>query len=105
MAPLTDTAPPTAASAASSNLTPTLFRRLFPRPYLERFLDQGIRPDGRTLDTKPRSANCWRDPSANTGEPSSSPSLASSTSSARPWRGVRTTRAAQRDSYKLSSAL
>ncbi|GAA5846610.1 hypothetical protein JCM9279_006761 [Rhodotorula babjevae] len=76
MAPTTDTAPPAAASAASSNLTPTLFRRLFPRPYLERFLDQGIRPDGRTLDTKCKSSNCWRDPSANTGSVSTAPSSA-----------------------------
>ena len=40
----------TAQTAASTSLTPALFKRLFPRPYLDRFLDENLRPDGRPLD-------------------------------------------------------
>lgn len=74
-APRPPPATTTTPAAPQSNLTPTLFRRLFPRPYLERFLDQRIRPDGRTLDTSTPTAQCWREPSANTGQPSPSPPL------------------------------
>ncbi|TNY24013.1 ribosomal protein S5 domain 2-type protein [Rhodotorula diobovata] len=73
-APRPPPATTTTPAAPQSNLTPTLFRRLFPRPYLERFLDQRIRPDGRTLDTSTPTAQCWREPSANTGSVSTAPS-------------------------------
>lgn len=52
---------------ASSSRTQTqaekaeIFKRLHPDEYLERFLAQGYRPDGRTVDG-------WRDVSINTGK-------------------------------------
>ncbi|BGP37150.1 hypothetical protein JCM10450v2_001056 [Rhodotorula kratochvilovae] len=61
-------------AASSSNLTPTLFKRLFPRPYLERFLSEGIRPDGRSAAKGEH--ECWRDASVNTGSVSTAPSSA-----------------------------
>ncbi|KAA1477745.1 hypothetical protein DENSPDRAFT_933896 [Dentipellis sp. KUC8613] len=67
---MTSLAPaPTSTSASTSNppqeksdpeLTAQIFQRLRPRVYLERFLAQGFRPDGRTLDA-------WRDVSVHTG--------------------------------------
>ena len=51
-------------AAALSTLTPALFRRLHPRPYLEKFLAEQVRPDGRTLD----SSNAFRDASINQGQ-------------------------------------
>lgn len=37
-----------------------VFQRLHPRVYLERFISEGLRPDGRQLDA-------WRDVSVNVG--------------------------------------
>lgn len=56
----------TAPSDASA-LTPELFRRLFPRPYLDRFVDEKVRPDGRPLARAHGDTGC-RDVSINTGE-------------------------------------
>ncbi|KIO22018.1 hypothetical protein M407DRAFT_79633 [Tulasnella calospora MUT 4182] len=47
-------------ASASSKLDAKTFQRLHPRAYLERFLSEGIRPDGREPNT-------WRDVSLNTG--------------------------------------
>ncbi|TKA57042.1 hypothetical protein B0A53_00998 [Rhodotorula sp. CCFEE 5036] len=58
--------------AASTSLTPALFKRLFPRPYLDRFLDENLRPDGRPLSEDHAS----RDVSVNTGSVSTAPSSA-----------------------------
>ena len=41
-------------------LQASIFQRLHPRAYLERFLAEGFRPDGRALDG-------WRDVSVNVG--------------------------------------
>lgn len=57
------------ATAAAQGLSPeeqealraSIFQRLHPRAYLERFLAEGFRPDGRALDG-------WRDVSVNVGE-------------------------------------
>jgi exosome complex component RRP43 len=54
------------ASSSSSQITPdplqaTVFQRLHPRAYLERFLAEGFRPDGRETGE-------WRDVSVNVGE-------------------------------------
>ncbi|GAA6048109.1 hypothetical protein JCM3770_000195 [Rhodotorula araucariae] len=65
---------PSASAASTSNLTPALFKRLFPRPYLERFLAERIRPDGRSAVTA--DLECWRDASVNTGSVSTAPSSA-----------------------------
>ncbi|BGP53324.1 hypothetical protein JCM8202v2_000883 [Rhodotorula sphaerocarpa] len=54
----------TAPSDASA-LTPELFRRLFPRPYLDRFVDEKVRPDGRPLARAHGDTGC-RDVSINT---------------------------------------
>ncbi|GAA6004127.1 exosome complex component RRP43 [Rhodotorula paludigena] len=62
--------------AGPSNLTPTLFKRLFPRPYLERFLAESIRPDGRPAGEQAPQADVWRDASANIGSVSTAPSSA-----------------------------
>lgn len=56
-----------AAQVASSNLTPALFRSLFPQPYLERFISEGVRPDGRPVGDQVAAADSWRDVSVNTG--------------------------------------
>ncbi|GJN87896.1 hypothetical protein Rhopal_000851-T1 [Rhodotorula paludigena] len=62
--------------AGPSNLTPTLFKRLFPRPYLERFLAESVRPDGRPAGNQAPQADVWRDASANIGSVSTAPSSA-----------------------------
>lgn len=43
-------------------LKASIFQRLHPRVYLERFLSENIRPDGREFDE-------WRDVSVNVGAP------------------------------------
>jgi len=48
------------ASTSQKKLDPSVFQRLHPRAYLERFLAEGIRPDGRE-------PAAWRDVSANVG--------------------------------------
>lgn len=58
-------APLEASTSTSSTLTPDLFKRLHPSPYLTKFLDQQVRPDGRPLA---KSQNVWRDASVNLGE-------------------------------------
>jgi exosome complex component RRP43 len=45
----------------SQSLKASVFQRLHPRVYLERFLEEGVRPDGRSFDQ-------WRDVSVNLGE-------------------------------------
>ncbi len=42
-------------------LKASVFQRLHPRVYLERFLAEGVRPDGREFDA-------WRTVSVNVGE-------------------------------------
>ncbi|KWU45644.1 hypothetical protein RHOSPDRAFT_32566 [Rhodotorula sp. JG-1b] len=64
----------TAQTAASTSLTPALFKRLFPRPYLDRFLDENLRPDGRPLDGL--DSHVSRDVSVNIGSVSTAPSSA-----------------------------
>mgnify|MGYP001585495656 FL=1 len=55
------------SSSSASTLTPALFKRLHPRPYLEKFLGEGVRPDGRLLSDKSGEAG-WREASVNVGE-------------------------------------
>ncbi|TFY70628.1 hypothetical protein EVG20_g2365, partial [Dentipellis fragilis] len=57
LAPASPSIPPQPKD--ESALTAQIFQRLRPRVYLERFLAQGFRPDGRTLDA-------WRDVSVHT---------------------------------------
>jgi exosome complex RNA-binding protein Rrp42 (RNase PH superfamily) len=45
---------------ADSVLKASIFQRLHPRAYLERFVAEDIRPDGRPFDA-------WRDVSVNVG--------------------------------------
>lgn len=63
--------PAMASSSTASSSTPTknlqelalqaeTFRRLHPRTYLERFLNEGFRPDSREVED-------WRDVSVNVG--------------------------------------
>ncbi|SCZ92688.1 BZ3500_MvSof-1268-A1-R1_Chr5-2g08106 [Microbotryum saponariae] len=61
------------ASAGPSSLTPALFKRLHPKPYLERFLQERLRPDGRPLDDEHAA---WRDASINIGSIATAPSSA-----------------------------
>ncbi|GAA6000741.1 hypothetical protein JCM10207_004634 [Rhodosporidiobolus poonsookiae] len=61
---------------AASNLTPALFKRLHPKPYLERFVGEGVRPDGRPLGAQAREDDVWRDASVNIGSVSTAPSSA-----------------------------
>lgn len=53
-------------SSSTSALTPALFKRLHPKAYLEKFLTEGVRPDGRPLGIK--SDEIWREASANLGK-------------------------------------
>lgn len=57
-------APSTSAAAASTAeqdaLRASTFQRLHPKVYLERFLAEGVRPDGREFGE-------WRDVSVNVG--------------------------------------
>lgn len=43
------------------SLKASIFQRLHPRVYFERFLSENVRPDGRAFDA-------WRDVSVNVGE-------------------------------------
>ncbi|KDE05761.1 hypothetical protein MVLG_03852 [Microbotryum lychnidis-dioicae p1A1 Lamole] len=61
------------ALAGPSSLTPALFKRLHPKPYLERFLQERLRPDGRPLDHEHAA---WRDASINIGSIATAPSSA-----------------------------
>jgi hypothetical protein len=45
----------------AESLNAAIFQRLHPRIYLERFLEENVRSDGRSFDT-------WRDVSINVGE-------------------------------------
>ncbi|GAA5854889.1 hypothetical protein JCM5353_005072 [Sporobolomyces roseus] len=69
----TQSAPLEPTPSTSSTLTPDLFKRLHPSPYLTKFLDQNVRPDGRPLH---KSNNVWRDASVNLGSVSTAPSSA-----------------------------
>ncbi|KAJ3529558.1 hypothetical protein NMY22_g8956 [Coprinellus aureogranulatus] len=60
VAPLQPTAPTGLAPEEHEALQASIFQRLHPRAYLERFLAEGFRPDGRALDV-------WREVSVNTG--------------------------------------
>ncbi|GAA5879274.1 hypothetical protein JCM16303_003146 [Sporobolomyces ruberrimus] len=66
-------ASPQAIPTASSTLTPALFKRLHPQPYLSKFLDERVRPDGRPLG---QGQDVWRDASVNLGSVSTAPSSA-----------------------------
>jgi exosome complex component RRP43 len=59
-APIQPTAPTGLSPQENEALQASIFQRLHPRAYLERFLAEGFRPDGRTLEG-------WRDVSVNTG--------------------------------------
>lgn len=59
-APIQPSAPIGLAPEEQEALQASIFQRLHPRAYLERFLAEGFRPDGRALDG-------WRDVSVNTG--------------------------------------
>jgi polyribonucleotide nucleotidyltransferase len=50
-------------AAEQETLKASTFQRLYPRVYLERFLAEGFRPDGRSVDT-------FRDMTVNVGKPS-----------------------------------
>ncbi|GAA5981915.1 hypothetical protein JCM5350_006563 [Sporobolomyces pararoseus] len=63
----------TSIPTAASTLTPALFKRLHPQPYLTKFLDERVRPDGRPLG---QGADVWRDASVNLGSVSTAPSSA-----------------------------
>lgn len=52
--------------AEQEALKASIFQRLHPRVYLERFLSENIRPDGREFDA-------WRDASVNVGKLSKNP--------------------------------
>ena len=51
---------PSSSSAEQDALKALTFQRLHPKTYLERFLAENVRPDGRDLDE-------WRDISLNVG--------------------------------------
>jgi exosome complex component RRP43 len=51
------------SSTEEQALKASTFQRLHPRAYFERFLSEGVRPDGRE-------PNAWRDVSVNVGEQS-----------------------------------
>lgn len=78
-APAQPEAGPSSTSASASALTPALFKRLHPRPYLDKFLGEGVRPDGRLLasDSADLGADAgWRDASINVGKAQSIRGLA-----------------------------
>ena len=57
--------PSTSASAPVSHpLSSQTFKRLHPQAYLERYISEGYRPDGRKLGS---SSESWRDVSVNPG--------------------------------------
>ncbi|GAA6030178.1 hypothetical protein JCM8097_009300 [Rhodosporidiobolus ruineniae] len=64
------------STVPSSNLTPALFKRLHPKPYLERFVNEGVRPDGRPVGAQAGDQDVWRDASINNGSVSTAPSSA-----------------------------
>ena len=55
-------------SPAADALKALTFQRLHPKTYLERFLAENVRPDGRDLDE-------WRDVSVNVGACPAGPAL------------------------------
>ncbi|KAF6748991.1 ribosomal protein S5 domain 2-like protein [Ephemerocybe angulata] len=55
-----EAATPGGSKEEQEALQASIFQRLHPRAYLERFLAEGFRPDGRALDA-------WREVSVNTG--------------------------------------
>lgn len=55
-------------SPAADALKALTFQRLHPKTYLERFLAENVRPDGRDLDE-------WRDVSVNVGACPAAPAL------------------------------
>ncbi|KAK4704086.1 exosome complex component RRP43, partial [Phenoliferia sp. Uapishka_3] len=65
--------PEAGPSTSASTLTPALFKRLHPRPYLEKFLGEGVRPDGRLLSSNDGG---WREASVNVGSISTAPASA-----------------------------
>jgi len=54
------------AAPSTSALTPALFRRLHPKPYLDKFVGSQVRPDGRPLGGT--GSERWREASINTGK-------------------------------------
>ncbi|GAA5826297.1 hypothetical protein JCM11251_007246 [Rhodosporidiobolus azoricus] len=66
----------TVPAPAASNLTPALFKRLHPKPFLERFVGEGVRPDGRPVGPQANEQDVWRDASVNIGSVSTAPSSA-----------------------------
>lgn len=58
--------------SSPDSLKAAIFQRLHPRVYLERFLAEDVRPDGRALGTVGKEENeIWRDISINVGMSSS----------------------------------
>lgn len=60
----------TESGSTSDSLKAAIFQRLHPRVYLERFLAEGVRPDGRALGClvdKAEEKEIWRDVSINVG--------------------------------------
>lgn len=60
-----------AADPSSDSLKAAIFQRLHPRVYLERFLTENVRPDGRAIgcvmDGMGVKGEIWRDVSINVG--------------------------------------
>ncbi|KAM0792880.1 hypothetical protein ACM66B_002642 [Microbotryomycetes sp. NB124-2] len=63
-------------STSTSTLTPALFKRLHPRPFLDKFLEQQLRPDGRRAGGSQQQHEQYRDVSVNVGSISTAPSSA-----------------------------
>lgn len=71
MASTTSVAAPAASSSSAADtadpyVQATSYKHLHPRRYLDAFLSQGARPDGRQLSQN-QSENAWRDVQLNTG--------------------------------------
>lgn len=60
--------PPPVSQATAPALSAQTFKRLHPHAYLDRFLLEGYRPDGRSLPTSSSSSvDSWRDVTVNVG--------------------------------------
>lgn len=51
----------------TSVLTADLFKRLHPLPTLTRFVQEGVRPDGRPVGQQATEQDVWREASVNVG--------------------------------------
>lgn len=64
---LSDIPPTTTSAVESEALKAATFQRLHPRIYLERFLEEKVRPDGRSTSQDSLDANVWRNVEVNVG--------------------------------------